>query len=459
MATFFEKRLAQLERAGIAPAIGECIRAHIEHAEPPGLIQISPYRMADEWKLPRREVLEAFLYGTRIGIFDLRWQLCCPSCKAILALTAHLIWLKSLARCEYCQSEFQAGFDDAVEITFEVNGEVRRTDHRQWLLIDDHVCKINPAGWVEVMKYWNWFETRTSVTVEAQSKWKRQIKIGVGIYYLHSEDFFGLFTPLLVEGEPEQAIQRMDMVFDGEQLTRIDPHVYHPGTLIVQITNTSDRPVQLAFSRRKPYPWVSAAQVASTQTFRDLFASELVSADEIFTIRDVVFVFTDMHGSTSLYKQLGDANAYFLVKEYFKILTQKVQEYNGAVIKKIGDTAMATFLEATDAMNALFASQKAFDEFNLKENLQEKIFIKAGVHRGPCVVVTLNDRLDYFGQTVNLAAMVQRLSTGHEMLLSYSFYQDPIIQALVKKNGWKARHFRAAMGSKEEVYDVVQLSH
>src|SRR3546814_2334232 len=42
----------------------------------------------------------------------------------------------------------------------------------------------------------------------------------------------------------------------------------------------------------------------------------------------------------------------------------------------------------------------------------EAIVIKLGLHRGPCIAVTLNDRLDYFGSTVNLAARLQGQSRG-----------------------------------------------
>ena len=35
------------------------------------------------------------------------------------------------------------------------------------------------------------------------------------------------------------------------------------------------------------------------------------------------------------------------------------------------------------------------------------IAIKLGLHKGPCIAVTLNERLDYFGGTVNMAARLQ----------------------------------------------------
>src|SRR3546814_17339949 len=46
-------------------------------------------------------------------------------------------------------------------------------------------------------------------------------------------------------------------------------------------------------------------------------------------------------------------------------------------------------------------------------------------HRGPCIAVTLNDRLDYFGSTVNLAARLQGQSRGGDIVLSRDMLGDP----------------------------------
>ena len=40
----------------------------------------------------------------------------------------------------------------------------------------------------------------------------------------------------------------------------------------------------------------------------------------------------------------------------------------------------------------------------------EDLLLKIGIHEGPCLAVILNDRQDYFGQTVNIAARVQALA-------------------------------------------------
>ena len=46
------------------------------------------------------------------------------------------------------------------------------------------------------------------------------------------------------------------------------------------------------------------------------------------------------------------------------------------------------------------------------------IILKVGVHAGACLAVTLNDRLDYFGQTVNIAARVQGVAGANEIVVT-----------------------------------------
>ena len=54
----------------------------------------------------------------------------------------------------------------------------------------------------------------------------------------------------------------------------------------------------------------------------------------------------------------------------------------------------------------------------------QDLIVKIGIHEGPCLAVTLNERQDYFGQTVNIAARVQSLSTSQEIHIT-----GPVIDA------------------------------
>lgn len=53
------------------------------------------------------------------------------------------------------------------------------------------------------------------------------------------------------------------------------------------------------------------------------------------------------------------------------------------------------------------------------------LYLKACLHHGSCIAVTMNDRLDYFGSVVNMAVRFELLSSGEEIILSEVVRQDP----------------------------------
>ena len=59
------------------------------------------------------------------------------------------------------------------------------------------------------------------------------------------------------------------------------------------------------------------------------------------------------------------------------------------------------------------------------------VAIKVGIHEGSCIAVTLNDRLDYFGTTVNMMARLQGQSRGGDIIVSASIAEDPAVAALL----------------------------
>jgi class 3 adenylate cyclase len=57
--------------------------------------------------------------------------------------------------------------------------------------------------------------------------------------------------------------------------------------------------------------------------------------------------------------------------------------------------------------------------------------LKAGIHTGPCIAVTLNERLDYFGSNVNIAARLEPLSAGDDCVISQDVRHDPEVEDLL----------------------------
>jgi class 3 adenylate cyclase len=120
---------------------------------------------------------------------------------------------------------------------------------------------------------------------------------------------------------------------------------------------------------------------------------------------------------------IGDASAFGRVREHFGILEKAIASEGGAIVKTMGDAVMATFRHPIDALKAVWKAQS-----EISQRGEPLLWLKAGLHTGPCIVVNLNDRLDYFGSTVNIAARLQNFSQGGELIFSEAFYEDPEIR-------------------------------
>jgi class 3 adenylate cyclase len=124
---------------------------------------------------------------------------------------------------------------------------------------------------------------------------------------------------------------------------------------------------------------------------------------------------------------------------HFDVLKETIAEHDGALVKTIGDAVMAVFRQPAAALKAMLHAQQRLGDANSSHPLT----LKAGVHIGPCIAVTLNDRLDYFGSTVNLAARLEGQSSGADIVISSDVYDDPEVRSFLGEpgNGLVARRF------------------
>jgi class 3 adenylate cyclase len=97
---------------------------------------------------------------------------------------------------------------------------------------------------------------------------------------------------------------------------------------------------------------------------------------------------------------------------------------------------MASFGDPADAVRAALAMQARIAGFNQDHDAGDReLVLKIGVHVGASVMVSLNERLDYFGSTVNMAARLQGQSDGGDIVLSRAVAQDPAVKPLLASVG------------------------
>ncbi|MGE5163623.1 MAG: adenylate/guanylate cyclase domain-containing protein [Sphingobacteriales bacterium] len=189
----------------------------------------------------------------------------------------------------------------------------------------------------------------------------------------------------------------------------------------------------------------------SNQTFRDIYRTDTLDVDQGLKITSLTFLFTDLKGSTALYDRVGDIVAYDLVREHFRILGEIVSSEGGAVVKTIGDAVMATFPTPDRAVAAALRMRDSVQEF------KNDLLVKIGIHEGPCLAVTLNDRLDYFGQTVNIAARVQNLAQSRAIFATQSVVKNSQVSKLLEESRLELTEQSAALRGVADKMTVFQI--
>ena len=185
------------------------------------------------------------------------------------------------------------------------------------------------------------------------------------------------------------------------------------------------------------HPPTYGLELLNVQPFRDLFADQTLPPGESLQVKQVAFLFTDLLGSTAMYAREGDPKAYGWVREHFEVLFQAADRNHGVTVKTIGDAVMASFVTPGDALRTAIDVHRDLETLNRRLGLSgdEALSIRLGTHVGSCISVTLNDRLDYFGATVNIASRISQLSRGNDVVLTEDMLSDQETQTEAVQHG------------------------
>lgn len=417
----------RLVQAAPSEALARRLDEFVAKAPETDLSHIRPLALARRWKAEPRAVTETCLHAARFGMLEIRWDLLCPNCRGPKVSVASLDRLPRGAHCPTCNIDYEREFGRNVEITFRPSPAIRA-------LVDGEFCLFGPMTTPHV------FAQQTLAPGESRE--------------LPAEPAHGAYRFRGLHPGGECVIEwtgggfpTVEAIAGGVRAGEAAP------AGMIRLVNHRDRPVTLVVESRD---WVrealTADRVTTMQAFRDLFAAEALRPGDEVAIAHVSLMFTDLRGSTALYSRVGDARAYQLVREHFAALGAAIRAHDGAIVKTIGDAVMAAFSRPDDALRAALAVRQAVDAFNRDHGLtgDDGLVIKLGLHTGPCIAVTLNDRLDYFGSTVNLAARLQGESLGGDVVVSQAMARDPAVASLLSGHRASA-HTTAIKGFAEPV--------
>src|SRR5258707_7151116 len=397
----------KLAAEGIATELVALLVDQAENSDDFALARIRPYELAAQWQQPRRAVLEACLAATRAGMLDLQWNLICPMCRGGPAMDS-LQEIASQGHCPACNIDFTVNFEQSVELTFRLNPSIRQVHGELFCVGGPQVTPHIVAQQLLAPRS----NRAVELALEDGRYRLRTLGLAGGQHLRAAENGARKVTlPANSAGWPaeesviaKRALGEFEKQTDDEQL------------FILERTVWSDDAA-------------TAAEGTALQVIRDLFAGEALRRCEQISVGTLTVLFTDLKDSTRMYREIGDATAFGRVMNHFDVLQQAIAEEDGALVKTISDAVMAVVRQPTAAVRATLRAQQ---QLGSPPDGMLPLTLKAGLHTGPCIAVTLNDRLDYFGSTVNLAARLEAQSTGCDVVISDAVYSDPGVRELLR---------------------------
>ncbi len=398
------------------------------------LFRINPLHFAEQHSFATDSMVDLFVIAAKVGLFDFVWNEICPSCGRIEHSHENLNHIDAKHfHCALCRMDVSSALDDYIEVAFSIHPSIQSLHldpfsgdmshyHRYYfsnnLLPSEakKVCMNDSMHAVEPLE------------AEAQKDFEIEVQAG----QTWQVTSFALHRSLMIKitaGNAQSDLE-VDLLKNGFSPEALSVPA---GTLHLRLNNHSSRLLDVLVLNRQESkmmeilekhpsqfrPMLTGKMLLNNHSFRELFRVQDLKPDLHLNIRSLTVLFTDLKGSTDLYDKLGDADAYHLIQSHFNILSQAVRAHRGAIVKTMGDAIMASFSSPNDASQAALLMAQGIVQFNREHNQSHlKLGLKVGLHEGTVLAVNADERLDYFGQTVNIAARVQGLASAGEIWVS-----------------------------------------
>lgn len=385
------ERLRPLNQRRIDPAVAETIRQFLEHASDPEVARIRPLVFADRFRLPAKDVTDAFLLAAKEGVLTLLWDILCPSCRIPADVHETLATLKDHGYCPSCDLRYEIDFSNSVELIFRPHPEIRAAETRTY-------CIGGPAFSAHVV---------AQIRLMPGERFAMDLMLTEGSYRLR-----GPQLPFAVDVRVgATGVSRFELPLLRPPLPNSVP-VLRQGSQVLTLFNNTTRELQIRLERTADRAMaLTAAAAASIPAFREMFPNEVLAPGQMVSVTNITLLMTDICGANELYESLGDGPAFGRIRERLMQIEEIIKSHRGAVVKIVGDGILASIQDSESAIGATIA---------LLTSGNNSLPVRIAVHRSSALVTTMNERLDYFGECMYLLRTMLQLADTNEAILTAS---------------------------------------
>jgi class 3 adenylate cyclase len=413
-----------MEGEGCPPRQISRLVAHLLNADEVELLHIRPFALADTWRESRISILELCLRASQHGLLKPRWSLLCPHCRGPKLAVTRLLDLKGHAYCPSCSIDYDGSFDEATELAFRPDPEVRPVSGMTY-------CVGGPGATPHIL-----FQGR----VPAGETVFLNLDVMPGTYRLRGPRVMGK-AYVLFAGQTEGP-QRSGFATVSRHALSGPAEALAGPRLSMQIKNEDvmDLQVVLELSNRRD-DVATAGYVTAFSRFRAFLASEVLSEGVQLPVGMMAFLTVTLADAKRLRDDLGDEEARDAAEAAFTLVAERVGTLGGTVFKREGDALTSAFFDPLDCVRAglgVLGAVRADPRF------ADVLQFKVGADAGACHARTEGGQIAYAGQAVSHSATSAQLARGDDLAVTRALASEVGVELYLSQNqDWASEPIRA----------------
>ena len=390
----------------IDPKVLDALEQYLEFASDLEVARLRPLAFAERFGLKRDEVVEVCLLAAREGVLILLWDILCPTCRIPSDVKETLKGLADHGHCEACNSDYELDFAQSIELIFRAHPEVRVAETRTY-------CVGGPAFSSHVI---------AQIRLQADERLNLQLRMSDGEYRLR-----GPQLPYVVDFRvaPSGRVGRWDIDL-ARPVAKQDIPTLRSGEQVLSLLNSLSEPRQIRIERLAARAdALTAADAARLPAFREWFPDEVLSPGQMVSLTTVTLLGCQIANAVQLYATLSDQAACSQILRHLQNMANIIATNNGCVIKSMNDGLKTVFPSTSNAITAATQIAKSSVEWNIS--------IKQAIHQGSAIVATINERLDYFGETPQFLDELLQRTAASELWMSDQSWSDSNVSSSLQQ--------------------------
>ena len=202
--------------------------------------------------------------------------------------------------------------------------------------------------------------------------------------------------------------------------------------------------------------------------------SETFLRKNVFSKIDMVVLYVDLVGSTTMTLELPEEKLAIIVSSFSQEMASVIRLHKGFVLKFVGDAVIGYFI-ATD--NAIMAADNAVTCAQSMLTVIEKginpilnqydypdLMVKIGLDFGQNIVIRYGSNpershVDLMGPAMNIAAKIQSMAKTNQILIGDDVFKKlhPVTQKSFKEIIWKNNEWKYRSRITGEIYKVYEF--